>query len=107
MLERLSDKRLRRWYRENNERWFNGRLPDDVDVIYAPVSGCSGMVTQDNAEDFILTINPKYAIDMKAVRITLLHEMVHIDLAPYYTHGERFQNAMKRLAVMGAFRGLW
>jgi predicted metal-dependent hydrolase len=40
-------------------------------------------------------------------KMTVLHEMVHVKLAPYLGHGKKFQDEMKRLAEMNAFKGMW
>lgn len=103
----LSDTKLRRWYREYNRRFFGGALSDDVDILYAPVEGCCADVDNCPAHDFVLRINPAYAINVGFVRLALLHEMVHIKLWPCQTHGAAFQREMKRLAAADAFRGLW
>jgi hypothetical protein len=106
-MESLSDKHLRRWYREFNRRFFSAALPEDIDLLYAPVERCLADVTFCPAQEFVLRINPRYAIDTRVVRLTLLHEMAHVKLWPYRTHGPQFEAEMQRLANIGAFKGLW
>lgn len=103
----LSDKQLRRWYREYNQRWFSGELPESIDILYAPITGCLGDVIDCPAEDFIIRINPQCAFDTRMVRMILLHEMAHVAVWPYAWHGGKFQDEMQRLAALGAFKGLW
>lgn len=103
----LSDRQLIRWYREYNSKWFSAELPDEIDILYAPVEGCFADVTPCRAQEFILRIDPRFAHDSATVRMTLLHEMVHIKVQPYRWHGVRFQEEMQRLANAGAFKGLW
>jgi hypothetical protein len=82
-------------------------LPDEIDILYAPVEGCFADVTPCKALEFVLRIDPRFAHDSRTVRITLLHEMAHIKLSPYRTHGPKFEAEMQRLAAAGAFKGLW
>jgi predicted SprT family Zn-dependent metalloprotease len=103
----LSDSQLRRWYRDYNRRFFGGALPADADVFYAPIDGAHGDALGESNGEFTLRINPACAIDLRVVRMTLLHEMAHLKLWPYRTHGPRFEQEMQRLAVAGAFKGLW
>lgn len=103
---RLCDKQLARWYREFNRKWFDGRLPDDTDVLYAPYEGACGLVWHEEGS-FIIQINPAYAVDSRMVKFTLLHELCHIALHPDQSHGRAFQTEMKRLATSGAFKGIW
>lgn len=104
---RLCDKQLARWYREFNAKWFDGKLPDDTDVLYAPEEGCSAIANTDEAESFFIKINPAYAVDTNIVKMMLLHELCHIALWPHKSHGKKFQAEMQRLALAGAFKGVW
>jgi len=97
---------LRRWYRDDNLKYFGGSLPDDTDIIYAPHKGCIGTSDEEDVGPFIL-ISPEYAIEGRMTHMALLHEMVHLKLLPYKRHGERFQVEMLRLAKLGAFKNLW
>ena len=104
----LCDRRITNWYRVYNERWFNGELPEDVDVLWAPVKGCCADVDvlYSDPESYILRINPAFALDKNIARINLIHEQVHIKLWPYKKHGPRFHTEIQRLAALGAYRGL-
>jgi len=56
----------------------------------------------------VVTINPVLKKHWKEVmHMTVLHELAHCRLYPYMAHGKRFNNEMIRLAVRGAFNGLW
>lgn len=104
----LCDRRITRWYKVFNEHWWNGELPQDVDVIWAPVYGCCAdlNVLFNDPESYVLRLNPRHAIDMNVCRINLIHEMTHIELWPYKAHGERFQKRIQELAAAGAYKGL-
>jgi SprT-like family len=101
----LSDSKLRRWYREFNRKYHNGELPNDVDIFYAPMEDCSGLVDFHHGET-LLIINPMCALDSTVLRMTLHHEMAHIK-TQVRGHGSVFQQEMLRLAKLGAFRNLW
>ena len=101
----LCDRELKRTYSRYNARWFNGELPDDVDILFAPAD-CYGLVRNEDG-GFLLLIDPKYAMDGRMWRMTLLHEMAHLKVWPYKKHGETFQRTMQRLAQLGAFAKLW
>jgi hypothetical protein len=102
----FGDRELHRLYRQYNARWFGGELPEDVDCFFAPVEDCHGLVWQESG-GWILQINPKYLVDANLWKITLLHEMAHLKVLPYWRHGAPFQAEMQRLAIAGAFRRLW
>jgi hypothetical protein len=74
--------------------------------MFAPTVGCLGLVELDNG-GWLLTIDPKYAIEGRTWRLTLLHEQAHLLIAPYKLHGKQFQMVMQGLAMCGAFRQLW
>lgn len=101
----LCDAQLRRAYRRYNALYFKGSLPDDADILFAPTE-CYGVTQQDDG-GFVITIDPKYAIESRMWRLTLLHEMVHLDIWPKMSHGAAFQGEMFRLAQAGAFAKLW
>lgn len=102
----LCDKELQRAYRDYNRRWFNEELPEDVDCLFTPVDDCYGLVLQEGG-GWLLQINPKYSMEGRLWRMTLLHEMAHLQVRPYRLHGVAFQDTMLNLARKGAFRSLW
>lgn len=110
-----------------NSRYFRGSLPKCKVVwtdtkmfgMYYPVYNKT-YKTKKEAQTAIRdkTFQPdQHVIELgrwtrKAGRqwkFTLLHEMVHLKLRNETGsfHGHKFQKEMKRLASMGAFRGLW
>jgi len=104
----LCHRRVTRWYRLYNERWFNDDLPHDVDVYWIPTNKCAAdlNVLFNDPESYILQLNPAFALDMNIARIALLHEMAHIKLWPYKKHGPSFDEEIQRLATIGAYKGL-
>ena len=103
---KLCDKELGRAYRKYNKLYFDGALPQDVDVFFSPAEDSYGQV-QEEAGGWTLQINPKYSPDHRMWKMVLLHEMAHLAVHPYPSHGAKFQAEMLRLATAGAFKGLW
>ena len=101
----LCDRQLKRTYAAYNTRWFEGKLPSDADVLFAPTNNCMG-IAECGEDGFMITIDPKYAIEGRTWRLTVLHEMVHLKLYPARGHGKEFQRQMFRLAILGAFAKL-
>lgn len=104
----LSDRQLQRAYRHFNKKWFDNKLPQEIDTLFSPVDNdLYGYVEMDDNGDWILQINPKYFVDSRIWKMVLLHEMCHIKLYPDLSHGKKWQSAMVELAGKGAFRNLW
>ena len=103
---KLTEARLRRWYRLFNRRFFAGKLPPSGCVHLAEVEGCWGVMFHDG-KDFAIHISPQNAVCVRIAKMTLLHEMAHLSLWPCNTHGPRFEQEMQRLAAAGAMRALW
>ena len=101
----LSHSQLRRWYRTFNRRWFDGKLPEDMDVLYAPDDTAHGLAILDRTDERVITIDSTIA-GTRYAKLVLLHEMVHHATGDF-GHGGRFQRGMQRLAIIGAFKGIW
>ena len=101
----VSHRELRRAYLAYQRELFPD-LPENVNVVFVPAD-CYGEVWLDEENVWTIRIDPKYAIDSRIWRLTLLHEMVHIEVYPYKGHGKKFQQGMLRLAQVGAFKNLW
>jgi uncharacterized membrane protein YcjF (UPF0283 family) len=115
----LSERDLLRWYRTYNDRYFRGALPEEVDILWAPVvdgyaevdfhrdKHSHSRLHRQEAGEFVILISPSIAAWTAQWRWALLHEMAHVGLWPYQRHGPRFQAEMLRLAQAGAFRNIW
>jgi hypothetical protein len=101
------DKKLIKLYREFNREYHADELPDDIDVFWSSegMSECYGSVWTEDGE-WYLQIDPELHISMRQAKFTLHHEMAHIASGDM-THGWQFQQEMRRLADLGAFRALW
>lgn len=119
------EKELYKIYDEYERKYFRGRMPKRVMVVFG--IGCAesrdgtrllgyvasynslwGRNVQKNAE-YKITIDWETRHIMDQVRITLLHEMVHIvvnDNNKCYGHGPKFKREIRRLMRAGAYDGL-
>lgn len=104
------DKRLHRWYRQFNIKWFAGDLPDEVEAFFGPCERDHNMYAFvedfDRVVGYELCVDHKWVEDDRITKLWLLHEMAHLKLWPYVTHGERFHQEQQRLAAIGAYKGL-
>jgi hypothetical protein len=101
----LSHSELKGWYRYFNRKWFDSRLPADMDVMYAPDDRTHGLAIRERTDERVIMIDTTLA-GTRYAKMTLLHEMVHHDTGDF-RHGKRFQGGMLRLAARGAFRNIW
>src|SRR5690348_14172497 len=109
-----ADRRLKNFYDKSNRLYFDGKLPvdtevgwnEELDTIYYGLT--LGFSDEDTKHSFFqMHISTALKGFPEIARLTVLHEMAHIHLYPYMKHGKKFQDEMIRLAVRGAFKGLW
>lgn len=101
----LSHRELRRFYLYANKKWFEGKLPREMDVLFAPTDGCHAIIEQDEAGNEAITVDPKYSICTVLWKQHVLHEMAHRSSGDW-KHGRKFYAEIDRLYAAGAFRGL-
>lgn len=108
--------RLQTIYRTYNRKYFDGELPDitvgfndELVGMYATLAVNVWTSEEDGLEHTVLQIHidPKRHAGSEQERMTLLHEMCHVKLLPWRHHGKKFEEEMMRLAMRGAFKGLW
>lgn len=106
--------RLQEWYDGYNEAYFLNALPRATAVFGDPGTGSMGVTFQGEDEKghvgIYIVVSQFWNPSPKEVRITLLHEMCHVELihAPLFDdHGAEWEACMHRLADKGAFDGLW
>jgi hypothetical protein len=103
-----SDRQLRRWYRLYNRKYFRGKLPSSIFIVYETVERAYGDCWVTPEGWFRIRVNPDLCVGRSARRFTLMHEMVHVDLwGVNDRHGPIFDAQMLRLAAAGAMKGLW
>ena len=100
-----SERYLAYWYGKYNRLYFDSQLPD-AKIWWEPISGT---YADCQLVDGIwrVRLNPSLSGWPQMMKLTLLHELVHIKLHPYQKHGKRFNDEMRRLAGRGAFDKLW
>lgn len=108
-----SDRQLKRAYLRFNRRFFGGQLPHDTVVYWQPLSGDDGAscpVWEVAHNKFVITIDPRWSASKWVWQMILIHECAHLHLwrkSPRHQHGKVFQQEMLRLAMIGAFKGVW
>jgi hypothetical protein len=103
----ITDRTLRRWYRTYNDKYFGGRLDDDVDVFFCKIPGYYAYVEgETNCVSFDIRVCHTLQNDVKGARRYLLHEMVHVEHWPKTWHNEKFYNRIAELVQAGAYKGL-
>jgi hypothetical protein len=106
-----SDPDLWKWYLAYRRRYFYRKnwteLPEEVTITWHQCDGDYGDIDEIDTGEFVIRINPKYALDQRQAKFALLHELVHLKLWPYKNHGPAFHKEMLRLAKLGAFNSLW
>lgn len=90
----MKAKKLFALYDRYNDKYFGGKLPF-VDIAYAEMSEAFGYTVQEGKEVVIVLI----AKDMKNsfVRMTLLHEMIHVYKGHKMDHGRKFKQIAKEI----------
>lgn len=95
---------LRRYYNHYNRKYFNSELPTDTILLWSPCDDANGIT--DWIDDAArIRIDPSIQAAYKLVRITLLHEMVHV-YKPRLGHGKKFKAEIRRLVALGAYDDL-
>lgn len=102
-----SDPRLRRWYLSFNKKFFNGELPLDTILVWAPGGPAAAYTTSIDGADgkpvqFQITVDPPLVAYPRLTKLLLLHEMIHVKLWPLRlaAHGKRFKAELARLLAM-------
>jgi hypothetical protein len=110
------DKRLQKWYQKYNRLYFDNQLPAGVlvgwDEDEPEAAHIHGVVFNKKDDGVDMTVacirlNPNKHVGSIDARQSLLHELCHLKLLPWPHHGKRFNNEMRRLAMLGALDDLW
>ncbi len=93
---------LKRAFLSYNRQWFGNRLSTDIIVRW------TNLDDMGDYADGEIRINRALARWKSAWRLTLLHEMAHVETdSEHASHGKRWLRVMHRLAKQGAFNKLW
>ena len=93
---------LKRLYNTYNRKYFDNRLPQDTQIMWAPMDSAHGKCWQD---EHIIHLDPPLQANVRFARIILLHEMCHL-ACPESHHGKDFHREIARLFAAGAYKGL-
>jgi hypothetical protein len=111
-----SDRRLKKYYRIINKKFFAGELPNDVCVRYADSDDtdddekCEEIYfgwadkCNDGYHKYQIAISRIKNPGITAVLATLLHECIHIRTSLRDDHGLVFEQWRKTVGERGAFR---
>jgi SprT-like family len=110
----LSDRTLKRLYRQINRQYFFGKLPSRTIVHYTRMPGELGRMEYCGLARPEISINKRMHITPSQAVMTLCHEMAHLYVICKHgkrglrvEHGPIFQREMLRLAKAGAFASHW
>lgn len=98
-----SEIQLKRLYNRFNTEYFNGELPDVI-IFYSPVSAYADCDYVDGV--FTIRVNPVVASWTGVLKLTLLHEMIHVKIHPVKSHGVKFDREVQRLMQFKSVRSL-
>jgi SprT-like family len=104
----ITNAELQRMYHHFNKKWFGNRLPKDMVVAFEKMYplGCTHC---RRGRPLWIDINFKMRHSRSNSAMTLLHEMVHVEMPRIGGggHGPKFHKRMMKLARQGAFRKWW
>lgn len=102
---------LKNLYAQDNERYFQNRLPSDPSIGMTEKLFMASTMCEDGS--CTLEFNPKYVAAFRVADFTMLHEMCHIktwgqEINPAtgkeFIHGKIWRTCMLQLDAAGAFR---
>ena len=108
-MAKITCKELQSTFRIYNERFFDGKLPDDYVVRFERMRDDDGQHLPGPRE---ILINADFRNHPDIAIFILLHEMVHAALPDYIGqksdehHGMQFQAKVWELIKLGAYDGL-
>lgn len=103
----MTVKQLRAKYDENNDRFFDGKLPKNVVIDYKNTDPDSMAATSMTGDVFSISFNPEFSNSPRIDMLVLLHEQCHIRTwAEYSKHGPEWRTCMLAVDAAGGFREL-
>jgi hypothetical protein len=99
------NRNLIRWFRYYNKTFFGGRLKEPEVIQYKLLEKYDGILEWEPLSLYIDSGLRRYE---KVTKITILHEMAHLENGEDYVpeHGMRWNATMDRLYMAGAYEGL-
>lgn len=114
----MTEKELTRKYTIFNKKFFDGKLPANIPIVFADMSKaqddglCTTFHGQGMAPLHTIYLDSGLKDHGAVQQMLLLHEMAHAKLYPDGGHetkqaDQAFNEEMIRLAFRGAFQGIW
>lgn len=102
-----SDPELMAEYRKYNRLLFGNSLRPDVILFWDAMDGLDGEIDDKLITGkFTIRMNTALAGWKNQWRICLIHEMAHLHLWPYESHGEAWDREITRLTKFKSYRKL-
>jgi hypothetical protein len=96
---------LKRMYNKFNQAYFDGKLPSDTSIYYDSVPcGYGDCDFVDGV--FRIRIGPGVSGWTEVLKLTVLHEMIHVKIWPTKRHGIKFDKEVQRLMSFRELRKL-
>lgn len=103
----VTNAELMRRYHEFNRKYFHNKLPKDMVVEFGESKNWLGVTRYRKTRPLFIQINKRFRFSLTCSMMTLLHEMVHVELPYGVNHGPIFHKRMLQLAKTGAFKAWW
>lgn len=108
----ITNRELRFAYATFNKKYFSNKLPKDMPVFFSSQLirkkklGRTAVHAHTFRPQWIeITTNIRFSGHL--IRMTLLHEMCHVENPRPTGHGKWHDDRMMKLAKAGAFNGYW
>lgn len=101
--------KLRAWYAEYNEEFFDNSLPTDVKIDLSLRNGRMAESSFPEFKAYRISFDPHYVASERVGRFTLLHEMCHVKTWGETTdsyHGPRWRTCMLQIDLNDGFRNI-
>ena len=114
---RWNDNGLMEEFLRLDKQYFGGRLPMPLTIAFRNIEGLGHTFRyrkpgqkRSKEDRFGIHISSKLRWSKRMWKMTLCHEMVHLEQRNEYScgpRGKRFNGRMRQLSFQGAFDGLW
>lgn len=114
----MTEKELAKLYTRYNKKYFDGKLPDTIPVVFVDMSKTEngGLCTTYHEQGLVplhtIYLDSTFKEYNTLLKMFLLHEMAHAKLYPSGAHDDgkeeqAFDEEMMRLAFRGALHKIW
>ncbi|HXQ38134.1 MAG TPA: SprT-like domain-containing protein [Anaerolineales bacterium] len=104
----MTTTQLHAQYEQDNERFFNNRLPKNTIIDYGETDPQYMATTSLAGNTFRISFNPVYAKSERLDEYLLFHEACHIVTWRHgVDHGPEWRTCMLKIDVQGGFREIF